>query len=195
MWDGTVRVRPVPGEIETRGGARPPSAEVRERSSTTPDQRLLDAVAGRASTRFKIQEAHYANALRQSTTYFYVSLLVGLVGFALLMAGVALALADSVQVGTVTSLGGLLTDGAAALIFNQANRAKSDAQSNLKTIAHAAERDESNLMAFILASRIDDDGIRDATHADLARQLIIATSAPTPQVPQDGPSGSTGDDD
>ena len=140
----------------------------------TPDQRLMQGVADRTAARFEIQQTHYANALRQSTTYFYFSLGVGLVGFALLATGVGIAMADRLEVGTVTALGGVLAEAAAALVFNQANRAKSDAQANLAAIALAAERDENNLMAYIYASRIQDAATRDATHAALAREMAGA---------------------
>jgi len=43
-----------------------------------PDQSLMRGVAERTAARFEIQQTHYANALRQSTTYFYFSLGVGL---------------------------------------------------------------------------------------------------------------------
>ena len=58
-------------------------------------------------------------------------------GFILLVTGVILALFGHVQIGTVTGAGGVLVEGAAGLIFNQANKAKSDAQSNLTSIALA----------------------------------------------------------
>ena len=140
----------------------------------TPDQSLMQGVAERTAARFEIQQTHYANALRQSTTYFYFSLGVGVVGFALLAAGVGIAMADRLEVGTVTAMGGVLAEAAAALVFNQANRAKSDAQANLAAIALAAERDENNLMAYIYASRIQDLAMRDATHAALAREMAGA---------------------
>jgi TRADD-N domain-containing protein len=139
-----------------------------------PDQSLMRGVAERTAARFEIQQTHYANALRQSTTYFYFSLGVGLVGFALLAVGVGIAMADRLEVGTVTAIGGVLAEAAAALVFNQANRAKSDAQANLAAIARAAERDENNLMAYIYASRIQDLAMRDATHAALAREMAGA---------------------
>ena len=139
-----------------------------------PDQSLMRGVAERTAARFEIQQTHYANALRQSTTYFYFSLGVGLVGFALLAVGVGIAMADRLEVGTVTAFGGVLAEAAAALVFNQANRAKSDAQANLAAIALAAERDENNLMAYIYASRIQDLAMRDATHAALAREMAGA---------------------
>jgi hypothetical protein len=152
------------------------------------DQRLLDGLAQRTSVRFEIQQAHYANALRQSTTYFYYSLGVGVAGFALLLAGVGLAFADLVQVGTVAALGGLLADAAAAMVFSQANRAKADAQTNLSSIAHAAEKDENSLMAYIYASRIEDCSMRDATNAALARMMAGSTDS-IAVLPTDTPTG------
>jgi hypothetical protein len=143
-------------------------------TDVTQDESLLRGIADRTAARFEIQQTHYANALRQSTTYFYFSLGVGLVGFALLATGVGIAMADRLEVGTVTALGGVLAEAAAALVFNQANRAKSDAQANLAAIALAAERDENNLMAYIYASRIQDLAMRDATHAALAREMAGA---------------------
>ena len=158
-------------QIPTRRGG--PTGE-EWAADESPDQRLMRGIAERTAARFEIQQTHYANALRQSTTYFYFSLGVGLVGFTLLTVGVGIAMADRLEVGTVTALGGVLAEAAAALVFNQANRAKSDAQANLAAIALAAERDENNLMAYIYASRIQDLAMRDATHAALAREMAGA---------------------
>jgi hypothetical protein len=178
------RRTPKPEELETLGGPRPLNEAA---TPTAPDQRLLDALAERAHARFEIQSAHYANALRQSTTYFYWSLIVGIIGFALLVIGVALAITEHLAVGVVTGVGGILTDAAAALVFRQANPAKSDAQTNLSAIAGAAERDENNLMAYIYASRIQDTSVRDATNAALARQLIAGTAGERVVTPNDSP--------
>jgi hypothetical protein len=166
------RVSPVDMSVKQqtptrRGGLRDDSWGADE----SPEQSLMRGVAERTAARFEIQQTHYANALRQSTTYFYFSVGVGIVGFALLAVGVGLAIADRLEVGTVTAIGGVLAEAAAALVFNQANRAKSDAQANLAAIAAAAERDENNLMAYIYASQIQDLAIRDATHAALAREM------------------------
>ena len=166
------RVSPVDMSVKQqtptrRGGSRDDSWGADE----SPEQSLMRGVAERTAARFEIQQTHYANALRQSTTYFYFSVAVGIVGFALLAVGVGLAIADRLEVGTVTAIGGVLAEAAAALVFNQANRAKSDAQANLAAIAVAAERDENNLMAYIYASQIQDLAIRDATHAALAREM------------------------
>jgi hypothetical protein len=164
-----------------RGGATDKEWGIDARSPTeaatgeTPDQHLMRGVAERTAARFEIQQTHYANALRQSTTYFYFSLGVGLVGFTLLAAGVGIAMAELLGVGAVTALGGVLAEAAAAMVFNQANRAKSDAQANLAAIARAAERDENNLMAYIYASRIQDVSMRDATNAALAREMAGST--------------------
>jgi hypothetical protein len=95
-----------------------------------------------------------------------------------LLTGVALGLGGVVSVGVVTGLGGALTEGAAALVFQQANRAKSDAQANLAAIAEAAERDDSRQMALIYAARISDGALRDSTNADLARQSITQLGVP-----------------
>jgi hypothetical protein len=88
---------------------------------------------------------------------------------------VGIAMAELLGVGAVTALGGVLAEAAAAMVFNQANRAKSDAQANLAAIARAAERDENNLMAYIYASRIQDVSMRDATNAALAREMAGST--------------------
>lgn len=160
------------------------------------EKRLLDAVAGRAAARFQIQEAHYSNALRQSTTYFYASVMVGLVGFVLLMTGVGLAFSELIGVGTVTGIGGLLTDAAAALVFSQANRAKKDAQDNLFSIAQTAEKYENYIMAFVYASGIEDTSVRDATNALIARSLVTGAVGLASTLTNDGPpsqaSGESG---
>jgi hypothetical protein len=137
-----------------------------------PEQQLLEALEKRSEARFKIQSAHYSNALSQSTIYFFLSIAVGVVGFILIVTGVGLAMAKILEVATLTGLGGLLAEGAAALIFNQSNRAKSDAQANLAAIAQAAERDDNRKMALILASKVEDASLRDITNADLARLYL-----------------------
>jgi hypothetical protein len=150
------------------------------RSDDTED-RLLEGVSARVATRFKVLQIHYQRALEQSTTYFYASLIAGLVGFALLLAGAVLALADMTPTGTVTGLGGAIATAAAALIFGQANCAKADAQSNLAAIALSIEEDQKYLLALLCVARIEDATVRDATNAALARELIgaDATSSTT----------------
>ncbi len=131
-----------------------------------------DALAERVDDRYEVQCVHFGSALRQSTTYFYFSMGVATIGFALLSAGIGLALVGSIPVGTVSIIGGVLADVAATLVFRQANRAKSDAQANLSDIARAIEQDEKYLMAYKCLSQIQDSSVRDATHAIVARQLI-----------------------
>jgi hypothetical protein len=138
------------------------------------EQQLLAGVAARVTARFKVQQIHYERALQQSTTYFYSSLVVGFIGFALLAAGVALALAGMTSAGTVTGLGGVIANAAGAMVFNQANRAKQDAQANLVAVARSTEIDQANLLAFLCTSRIYDQSVRDTTNAALARKLIGA---------------------
>lgn len=134
--------------------------------------RLLDAFERRSDERFAIQRAHYNNALRQSSIYFAFSVIVGGVGFALLITGAGLALAEVVEVGTLTALGGVLAEGAAALIFNQSGKAKADAQKNLTAIEDAEERDENRQMALIYAWQIEDPVLRDSTNAEMAQKYL-----------------------
>ncbi|HYZ68976.1 MAG TPA: hypothetical protein VE666_14445 [Mycobacterium sp.] len=138
------------------------------------EQQLLAGVAARVAARFKVQQIHYERALQQSTAYFYSSLVVGFIGFALLAAGLALALAGITSTGTVTALGGVIANVASAMVFVQANRAKQDAQANLVAVARSTEIDQANLLAFLCMSRICDQSVRDATNAALARKLIGA---------------------
>ncbi|WP_157746209.1 TRADD-N-associated membrane domain-containing protein [Mycobacterium marseillense] len=169
-------------------GSGAPAQNVHE---ARPEQRLLDALEKRSEARFQIQSAHYANALKQSTTYFYLSAAVGLLGFVLIITGTALALGKAVEIGTATGVAGLLGEAASALVFTQSNRAKSDAQNNLTAIAHAAERDENRQMALIYASKVEDRELRDATNAELARQYLALLNGtdppaglPSPRTPR-----------
>jgi hypothetical protein len=152
-------------KVRPRGGSSPALA---------PEERILTSMEKRSEARFQIQTEHYANALRQSTSYFYLSMFVGIIGFILLLVGVGLGLGGLVEIGTVTGAGGILVEGAAGLIFNQANKAKSDAQTNLAAIALAQERDENRQMALIYSSRIADPQLRDTTNVELARKSLEA---------------------
>lgn len=172
----TALVPPVEGDPTAAPSRRRGSAETQGPSGFDPrsEQQLLAGVTARVAARFKVQQIHYERALQQSTTYFYSSLVVGFIGFALLAAGVALALAGMTSAGTVTALGGVVANAASAMVFTQANRAKQDAQSNLVAIARSTEHDEANLLAFLCMSRIYDQAVRDTTNAALARKLIGA---------------------
>ncbi|MGH2549967.1 MAG: TRADD-N-associated membrane domain-containing protein [Thermomicrobiales bacterium] len=154
----------------------------------TPEERILTSMEKRSEARFQIQTEHYANALRQSTSYFYLSMFVGIIGFILLMVGVGLGVGGLVEIGAVTGAGGVLVEGAAGLIFNQANKAKADAQANLAAIALAQERDENRQMALIYSSRITDPALRDSTNVELARKSLesIRPSADPPALPPGG---------
>lgn len=136
------------------------------------DDPILVEMARRSALRSKIQAKHYADALRQSTVYFYISAVVAVVGFLLVVLGASLAFASLGSAGALTGLAGLVTDGAAALVFKQAANSKADSQRNLTEISEAAERDDNRQMARIYSSRIGDPGLRDATLAELARQSL-----------------------
>jgi TRADD-N domain-containing protein len=164
-----VEADPAAAPSRRRGSAESPSG-----FDSRTEQQLLDGVAARVAARFKVQQMHYERALQQSTTYFYSSLVVGFIGFALLAAGVALALTGMASAGTVTALGGVVANAAGAMVFNQANRAKQDAQANLVAVARSTEIDEANLLAFVCTGRIADQAVRDTTNAALARKLIGA---------------------
>ncbi|OBY30894.1 hypothetical protein ACT18_14945 [Mycolicibacter kumamotonensis] len=153
------------------------------------EERILASMERRSEARFQIQSEHWASALRQSTSYFYLSMFVGILGFILIVTGVGLAFGGLAQVGTVTGVAGLLTDGAAGLIFNQANKAKSDAQSNLAAIALAQERDENRQMALIYSSRITDPQLRDSTNVELARKSLDAVH-PKQELPAPPPGSA-----
>lgn len=140
-------------------------------------QRLVEALAKRSEERFKIQKEHYNNALRQSTIYFYLSIAVGTLGFILMVTGAALAMAKLVEVAVLTGIGALLAEAAAALIFTQSNRAKSDAQANLTAIGQAAERDENRQMVLIYSWQVKDPALRDSMNAELARQYLALLGA------------------
>ncbi|MEE6178706.1 TRADD-N-associated membrane domain-containing protein [Mycobacterium sp. 050134] len=137
-------------------------------------RRLTAGVDARVEARFKLQQLHYERALDQSTTYFYVSMVVGVVGLGLVAVGAALALTNRASAGTVTALAGVIGNATAAMIFSQASRAKRDSQTNLAGIARSTEIDEKYLLAFLCASRIEDQAVRDSANAALARALIGA---------------------
>ncbi|MBB3753799.1 hypothetical protein FHT44_006321 [Mycolicibacterium sp. BK634] len=136
---------------------------------------LPNGMGERTAARFELQKEHYANALRQSSLYFAYSLAASFSGFALLLTGVGLALANKVDVGVVTGVGGGISEAAAALVFSQANRAKSDAQANLAALIAATETDEKRQMAYLFAAQITDACTRDATFGELARGFGCST--------------------
>jgi hypothetical protein len=155
---------------------------IEERQPTAlepPEQRLLEAMERRAARRSEIQFQHYAEALRQSGIYFNISAVVGLVGFVLLIVGVALAFASLVEPGVITGVGGVLAEGAAALIFRQAAASKKDSQNNLVEMSQTGEREDNRQMALIYVSRIEDQNLRDQTVSGLARHSM-ALSDPRP---------------
>jgi hypothetical protein len=163
--------------------------------ATSEEKQLLDNVSNRAAARFKIQIIHYENALVQSATYFWVSLACGILGFGLLVAGVGLAFDAKVPVATVTGAGGILTGAAAALLFKQADRAKTDAQANLSTISDATQRDENMLSASFYASLIKDrDGSsgRDLTYRRLAELSLDAAKRDPVVTHHDSSTGRPG---
>jgi hypothetical protein len=171
--------------------------EPQSTEKTAPEVRLLAAMEARATARFEVQQRHYADARRQSTTFFYLSVGVGIVGFVALLVGLAVGLAGHAALGTVTGLGGLLINGTAALVLSQANRAKSDAQANLSAITQAAERDENRQMALIYASRVGEVyNERNAVNGDLARLSLVANQHASAALPQHEPvDGTPGKDE
>jgi hypothetical protein len=117
-----------------------------------------------------------------------MSVFGGFLGFGILAAGVGLALAGSVPVATVTAVGGILTGAAAVFLFKQADRAKSDAQENLKSISQAAERDESVLVASFYASQMEPGYDRNSAFGTLAKAYAVRRASDFGATPRNSPS-------
>jgi hypothetical protein len=137
-----------------------------------PERAQLEALNRRVNQRFDFQLKHYSDALQQNTTYFYLSLGVGIVGLLLIiLAGIA-AVLGVVGYATVGAIAGTLTEGAAGLIFNQSHKARTAAQENLKELASATEAAENRALSLVYSARVEDPQLRDQLNAQLALQAL-----------------------
>lgn len=123
----------------------------------------------RAATSYKILTDHYANALTQSRAYFLLSYIVGIIGFLVMLGGVAIAYNGSLDSGVLAAVVGAAVDAAAGLVFVQANKAQTNSQENLKHLGETVKDDANRETALHLVSLIHDGERRDELLGDLSR--------------------------
>ncbi|RZK75282.1 MAG: hypothetical protein EOP28_00340 [Rhodococcus sp. (in: high G+C Gram-positive bacteria)] len=140
----------------------------------SPDDSLVRSLERRSERRFELLTNHYADALRQSTTYFYLSLVVGIVGFVTILLGGIAVMAGVGDYAAIAAAAGLLIEAAAGLIFKQAHNAKLHAQENLTAIAASSEDADNRAMALVYSSRVQDPAMQDKLYSELAIQSVRA---------------------
>ncbi|MGU3586060.1 TRADD-N-associated membrane domain-containing protein [Rhodococcus sp. C26F] len=131
----------------------------------------------RTSTSYKVLTDHYSNALSQSRMYAYLSYFVGLLGFIIMIVGVVMVYGGSLDSGILAAVVGAVVEGAAALVFSQARKAKGDSQQNLQLLADTVQQDNNRESALLLVALIEDPAERDRALADLARQAMASATA------------------
>jgi hypothetical protein len=148
--------------------------DVRAADEYSMERAQLDSLNRRVQQRFDIQTKHYADALQQNNTYFYLSLAVGMLGVVIItVAGIA-AILGVVDYASVAAAAGLLTEGAAGLIFNQSHKARLAAQENLRELAASNEAAERRSMSLVYSARVEDPAKRDELNAQLALESLKA---------------------
>lgn len=146
-----------------------------ERSTqNTPDP--LGDVRARAGTNYEFLAAHYANALSQSKVYAALSYVVGVLGFLMMLAGVAIVYLGNRDPGFLTTVVGAVVDAGAGLVFVQSRKANSDSQDNARQLGETAREDTNREFALHMVSLIDDPAIRNQALSELARQAMSSQS-------------------
>lgn len=130
----------------------------------------MTPVERRAQRRFDLQMAHYGDAKRQYNAYFYASLIIGVLGFVVIMLGGIAVVAGVASYGALTAAGGLVIEAGAAFVFAQSNRAADQAQSNLREISATAEESDRRETARAYAEKIENVELRNEVFARLALQ-------------------------
>ncbi|TFI45022.1 hypothetical protein E4P29_04600 [Rhodococcus sp. 1R11] len=166
---------------DLRLSQRRSSVEATGAESKIPDEFVAEraqvaALNRRADLRFDIQIKTYADALQQNTTYFYLSLGVGIVGLLLIAIAGVVAVLGLAGYATVAAVAGFLTESAAALVFNQSHRARKAAQDNLESLAAATEAAEDRALSLIYSARVQDPDRRDELNARLALEALRPSS-------------------
>ncbi|ORB58083.1 hypothetical protein BST43_10640 [Mycobacteroides saopaulense] len=154
--------------------------------STRVGRSPLAELQARASMNYSVLTEHYANALSQSRVYAYLSYFVGILGFLVMLLGVALTYEGSLGSGILTTVVGAIVDCGAGLVFHQSGKANSNSQSNLKQLSDAVREDNNREIAVHLVGLISDPAVRDQALSDLARQAMShpdsAQSKPSPEI-------------
>ena len=132
----------------------------------------------RAERRFELQMSHYGDAKRQYNAYFYASLIVGVLGFVVIMLGGIAVIAGVADYGALTAVGGLVIEAGAAFVFKQSSKAADQAQSNLREISATAEESDRREMAKAYAERIEDVPLRNEVFAKLALESTNGVRLP-----------------
>ncbi|MFG3284169.1 hypothetical protein [Streptomyces sp. NPDC048111] len=131
----------------------------------------------------------YAHGLAQAKVSFFVSIVFGMVGSAVLLTGVALAImhadSDGSRYGAiVTQTAGAVINLLAGVFFLQSNRTRRDMGAQGVMLRDDSRFDRSLKAAGVLSDNITDGALRNQVRAQMALQLVggqfDATPAPEP---------------
>lgn len=121
--------------------------------------------------------SYHAQGLAQAKTSFYVSLVFASLGFAIILAGVVIAiLAPSgvaeTRAAVVSVISGVITDATAALFFVQTNRARAHMSTLFDSLREDRKLEREYFKALDLVEAIGNPEARDAHRAALARHFV-----------------------
>lgn len=140
---------------------------VQAASPSWEEQLVRDSLKSQASQTSQLQrrvDRRYADSRRLSV----ISQAVGTVGILIILVAVILALAGLVPLATVTGVGGVLTTGAGALVFQQSSEAKRDAQRDDDAMRGQLDGQRRLALGVRLLREVRDEGRRDEALVTLA---------------------------
>jgi len=141
----------------------------------------------------------YSHGLAQAKVSFFVSIVFGMLGSAVLLTGVGLAIMHADSNGNryaaiVTQTSGAVIDLLAGVFFLQSNRTRRDMGAQGVMLRDDGRFDRRLKAASVLSDNIKDEPLRDHVRAQMALQLVggqLETVAPAADL--DGSEASTSD--
>lgn len=157
-------------------------------SSTRFIESIGQAAAKTSAAQADLYLEHQKRALALHSQYQQASLHVGIFGFLVILLGAVLTYVAGLDVGVLTAASGAIAEGAAALLFRQADKIDARATDLSSKLYLSVERSEALRQTLGVAAMITDEQTRNRIYATIALQGAITDSEAVELPPANTPA-------
>ena len=115
---------------------------------------------------------YHAQGIGQSKTMFYVSIAGAALGFAVVIAGVVLALLGRTDAAVVSVVGGVVTDAVSALFFRESNRARDLLRAFFDSLRTDIKEERQLAAGLSLVDQVESSEVRDWLRTVISLKLL-----------------------
>lgn len=171
--DGTS-LEPSSTSSEGRGSWEPITSP--QDSSARFIESIGQAAARTSAAQADLYVEHHKRALALHSQYQQAALYVGIFGFLVILLGAVLSYIAGLDVGILTASSGAIAEGAAALLFKQADKVDTRATDLSNKLYRSVERSEALRQTLSVAAMVTDEQARNRIYTTIALQGAISES-------------------